>query len=289
MNVHIVCQNTGDHVLARMADALVTETGWSLSTKPERRVDINLFLPYLIYRSCPHTRTGAYFTHREVNDRNKARTWDNVEGWVDLRLYTARQYVNPARPSAVVRPPVDRDKFRPPSAWRKFGMGRVGVSGMTYKTGRKGEQLVTALDECRRSGQIDIELVASGRGWGVPTERYAWELMHEFYWSLDVLICTSIVEGVPMPPLEAMACGVPVLIPRGVGMLDDIPEHPAVYRYETGNFVSMVEALTMALRIRKCGRDARRLVADELRSLTAPYTAANWAADIRGALEGVPV
>lgn len=35
--------------------------------------------------------------------------------------------------------------------------------------------------------------------------------MVDWYNSIDVLLCTSSTEGSPMPPLEAMACGRPVV------------------------------------------------------------------------------
>lgn len=44
--------------------------------------------------------------------------------------------------------------------------------------------------------------------------------MVEYYSKLDVLVCTSKIEGTPNPVLEAMACGVPV-ISTDVGIVND--------------------------------------------------------------------
>lgn len=45
--------------------------------------------------------------------------------------------------------------------------------------------------------------------------------MVEWYNTIDVLVCTSISEGTPMPPLEAMACGRPV-VTTPVGDMPDV-------------------------------------------------------------------
>jgi len=54
-----------------------------------------------------------------------------------------------------------------------------------------------------------------------PWEPFSQEEMIDWYGDLDVLICTSISEGTPMPPLEAMSCGVPVISTR-VGDLEEV-------------------------------------------------------------------
>ena len=48
--------------------------------------------------------------------------------------------------------------------------------------------------------------------------------MVEYYRSIDVLLSTSRLEGGPLPPLEAMACGVPVLT-TNVGCMDEVVRH----------------------------------------------------------------
>lgn len=47
--------------------------------------------------------------------------------------------------------------------------------------------------------------------------------MVAFYRSCDVFLCTSFSEGTPMPPLEAMSCGVPVISTR-CGSVEDMVE-----------------------------------------------------------------
>lgn len=52
-------------------------------------------------------------------------------------------------------------------------------------------------------------------------KNYAFECMQSFYDSIDVLISTSSREGGPFGPLEAIACGVPMLS-TNVGLMKDI-------------------------------------------------------------------
>jgi hypothetical protein len=50
-----------------------------------------------------------------------------------------------------------------------------------------------------------------------------------------------------MTTLEAMACGVPVVIPSGVGIHDEIPDVRGVYRYKRGDYKSLRSAFGLAL------------------------------------------
>lgn len=45
--------------------------------------------------------------------------------------------------------------------------------------------------------------------------------MPDYYSKIDVLVCTSKIEGTPNPVLEAMACGVPV-ISTDVGVVPQV-------------------------------------------------------------------
>ena len=114
---------------------------------------------------------------------------------------------------------------------------------------------------------------ASGRGWPVATRRYTWEQMPGFYQGLDVLVVPSRVEGIPMPPLEALACGVSVVIPRGVGLLDELPDLPGIERYERGDLGDLLEALERA------AFPDTRPDPEALRAVTEPYSVENWVAD----------
>ncbi len=85
---------------------------------------------------------------------------------------------------------------------------RFGVCGRVYSTGRKGEYLVKNMVDA------GYDVRSLGKGWPCPevdmdidTDR------DEFFKSLDYYIVTSLNEGGPVPVLEALAQGVPVIAP----------------------------------------------------------------------------
>jgi len=223
---------------------------------------------------------AAYFTHVEEQPPGnaKAKLYDSVAARVDLRIATAALYAEPLAeygPTVQVSPPVERGRFTIPAQRNKRLV--AGFSGFTYANGRKGEDIARRI-VASEPGQR-AEWRASGRGWPVPTRMYAWAELPAFYQSLDVLVVTATVEGVPMPPLECLACGVSVVVPRGVGLLDELPDLPGIHRYERGDARDAARALGEAL-------DARGEVDREaLRGVTAPYSVTAWCEQHRQAFE----
>ena len=63
--------------------------------------------------------------------------------------------------------------------------------------------------------------------------------MQTFYQKLDVFLITSKVEGGPDTVIEALACGIPVVGPEDVGMLDEFP----IARYPKGDYQAMLGRL----------------------------------------------
>jgi hypothetical protein len=254
-----------------------------MGNEPDGQADLNYFFPYLEWcdrgRSFDATLTAAWFTHRDIyHGDDKVAMWDEAAAAVDLRLTTARRNLPGLEaygPTALVMPPVDADKFQPVPGRALSDKPVVGVSGYVYQGGRKGEELVEKLGKER----TDLYVIASGKGWPVDDcqERH-WDNLHVFYQCLDVLLCTSHLEGVPYPPLEALACGVPVVVPRDVGMLDDLPDNvPGIARYDAGDYDGMVAALHTVL-------DGEHDPAI-LRDTVSGYTLSAWRDDHERAFE----
>lgn len=276
MRVHIICQNRADdRIIPRMARALRERLGWTLSTKADPGADVNYLSAYFEsqrLRPWPETATAAYLTHREEEPPGnaKARLYDRVAEQVDLRIATCRLYAAALEaygPTAQMPAPVETDRFVLAKAERRSRMV-CGFAGYTYVNGRKGEdlaELAVASDVGRR-----CDWVASGRGWPVPTTRYPWAKMPAFYQGLDVLVCTSLVEGIPMPPLEALACGVSVVIPQGVGMLDELPDVAGIHRYQRGDAKGLTRALAEAVETRP------RVEREALRAAIAGHSVEDW-------------
>ncbi len=279
MRVHIVCRQTRNdtRIIPRLARLLAEGTGWSLSGSPLRSADLNVFLPYLEAQPV-ETRTAAWFTHRDEGRDAKVEMWDQAAGAVGLRLTSARIYLPGLEahgPSALVTPPLDREKFRP-GEQSNVGRARpvVGTSGYVYPGGRKGEDLLAQLAQSKLARSLDLR--ASGRGWPVPTVAYTWPEMQRFYQALDVYICTSSIEGVGYGPLEALACGVRVVVPSGVGVFDDLPEGAGIRHYPRGDYAGMVAALEAAL--------SDPVDVDALRAATERYTVSAWCGDHQAAV-----
>lgn len=70
----------------------------------------------------------------------------------------------------------------------------------------------------RRLGLADAEAWVLGR----PAAHPMWELA-QFYQAADVLVQASLAEGLGLSPLEALACGVPVVATAVGGMADVLP------------------------------------------------------------------
>jgi len=284
MKVHIVCSRPrADRILPRLARYLADATGWSLSENPDPSADLVYFFNYLECsqnnRGWHDTPVAAWFTHYDAPNPSKAALWDLAAAAVDLRTVTAEQYavlLRPHGPTVTVYPPVELDRFIPRQP-RETKRPVVGVSGYVDKEPRKGRDLASRLAASKLAERIEFR--ACGRGWPAPlrTESYSWAQMPEYYRALDVYLCTSVIEGVPMPPLEAMACGVPCVIPRGVGLLDELPSVENLYRYSAGDYSSMEVALEQAVDAASRGRYGVNV--ESLRGVASRFTPERW---IRG-------
>lgn len=276
--VNILCRNfRDDRVIPRFSRYLRDCLGWNLTARPDPAADIIYLSGYFeaqLLKPWPAARLAAYFTHIETQPPGnaKAKLYEAIAKRVDLRIATAAMYAKGLTeygPTVQIRPPVERHRFVPPPRPPRGGRNvMAGFSGYTYSNRRKGEDLARAL-LTSKIGQA-IEWRASGRGWPVPTKKYNWSEMPGFYQSLDVLVVTSMVEGVPMPPLEVLSCGGSVVIPRGVGLLDELPDTPGIHRYPCGDANGAVKALQAAVKLRpEVNREA-------LRAVTEPYTIYGW-------------
>ena len=282
MNVNIVCRNLNDdRVLPRFSRYLKAENGWSLTARPDQQADVVYLSGYFESQMCkpwPSVPVVAHFTHREAGGGEKVKLFDTIAGRVQLRVAMAKMYADYLEkfgPTVHINPPVERDRFTIPKGKNKNIV--AGFSGYSYRSGRKGESMAGQL----LKSTSGIEWKASGRGWPVNTVRYSWSQMPGFFQSLDILVVTATIEGGPMPPLECLSCGVSVVIPRGVGVLDTLPNVLGIHRYDKGDFPSLLRAFKKAIKARS---DVDR---DEMRATTEPYTIKNWCEQHQDAIETV--
>lgn len=112
-------------------------------------------------------------------------------------------------PTAITEDGVDCEKFKPLPLPAKFIVGWCGDSRARLGA-IKGVHLIA--DACDLAG---VDFVASDAALGYPIP---WDSMSEWYSQISCYVCASTKEGTPNPPLEAMACGRPVITTR-VGIM----------------------------------------------------------------------
>jgi glycosyltransferase involved in cell wall biosynthesis len=84
------------------------------------------------------------------------------------------------------------------------------------------------------------------------------ENIEEFMRNLDALVCPSTREAFGLVVPEALACGIPVIVSRGVGALEAVTEQAGVYIAEAGDAEAFAHAIERALDERR-GRAPLRL------------------------------
>ena len=99
---------------------------------------------------------------------------------------------------------------------------------------------------------------------------YKWREMPAFFRSLDIYVCTSLIEGGPMTTLEALASGLPVVIPSAVGIHDEIPVTPGIFRYTRGDAQDLCRTVDDAL------ASFRTVDREALRAATQPHSVDAW-------------
>lgn len=271
MKVNVVCKSyNSERILQSLGRELAKSTGWTIGEKFNKRAEINYAFPYLELRNEVVKFIGL-FTHREDTVPAKAQIWKNQAKKALLRITWAKMYAEELSsygPTIRILPPLDRKKFFIKlKRFAETGKQLVGVSGFIYEGGRKGEQLLRAIIKNPIVGKFNW--CASGHGWPVSTKYYSFDKLQEYYQNLDLYVCLSLIEGIPYPPLEAMACGVRCIVPKGVGLLDELPNIPDLIRYERGNSESLLKEL---LKVSKMGEPDRKT----LREVTEIFTMENW-------------
>lgn len=167
-----------------------------------------------------------------------------VSGW--LRNKVGRKAVR------VIPNGVDLDMFRPSPVIgeerSKFTIGTIG-SDATAKGYRVFVDSITHVHESLISAARVV--VACDEEVALP-ERIQAELivpqndldLVAFYQRCDVFVFSSLVEGFGLPPIEAMACGVPVVVADCGGVREFVNEQNAII-VPVGNAAAIAAAVTL--------------------------------------------
>lgn len=190
---------------------------------------ISYFLPAknVHYLAAVKGPSVGYFTHGPERAKKFATRFDAC-------LAMNEAHAQRVRDAGGKRVRVIRPGTEPPARDIVFGVCARIVEGRNVKP-RKGVNLV---DEAVRAGYTFRACSPNHpRAWPCPVSHGS-DDRDAFYASIDFLVVTSIEEGGPMPVVEAIARGVPVIAPD-VGWSWEFP----VIRYDVGSWPSLRSVL----------------------------------------------
>jgi len=223
MKIHIV-QPYGSIAMQRMTTPLMSlSTLYEVTTSAEidTSADVNIHAPWrsfigqergtskhvIMYTHCNPTDMQVLYDACNNADVVTCMSWEGRRELVQLG-------VDPAK-LQVVYAAADNFKFK-----RKV----IGIVGVPQPNGRKRENLI--LDLAWKYDLSPFQFVFVGTFWdrvidelkavGVNAEAIALndDGLQMFYQQIDALLVTGYAEGGPLPLLEALAVGVPVLSPK---------------------------------------------------------------------------
>lgn len=223
MKVNIVTEKNPGWVLRWISESYSKYIPKStVSTKVDKRADINFYVNYDLFIEKTNTIDVGYFTHKEriypkvayegysakekefmiANAKKRAKHFDEVAKKVDWCISMNHDLVKELpknKTSTLLIPPDPR-----------FMKGDIviGWVGRPQKTGRKNTKWI---DEINRIDGISLKVT-------IPP--LSFKKMPDFYRSIDYLLIYSQNEGGPLPLVEALAMGVPV-ISNNVGFVSE--------------------------------------------------------------------
>ena len=189
---------------------------------------VNYFVNYALYRPISGILVG-HFTHLEHAGQWRKAFLETVDKF-DYFTCTCKITEDILLELGAKAELIHRIRYGCDERMRRKPI--FGVVGRTYPSGRKGEHLV------KQMVRAGYDVWGWGRGWPVLNLSNDWETLPAFYESIDYLVVTSLNEGGPVPVVDALAAGVPVIAPN-CGWSWEFP----VIRYELGSWVSLKRTL----------------------------------------------
>jgi len=239
MKVHIVVKLDG-WILEKQAREIEKRLNYvTVGDQHSRNADINYYMSYALFTD--KTKFDmCYFTAYQPNHPTLALLWEKAAKNCDLAVASANRYIKKLKEFGVKRiemivPGFDKKLFYP--------ILRVGIVGKTDEiTDRKNASFVKKLME---TVPKNVKFVFAGEGWPAKCKMYPYEKMPDFYRAVDVIFIPSKVESSPMPVVEALACGIPVIAPD-IGYLDMFPHT----EYKVDDIKSALKAIDKHLKIK---------------------------------------
>lgn len=222
MRIHFVAPIDEDWILRRIAKSFQRNIlGSSISDIPDYSADVNVYVNAQLFRH--HTACDiGFFTHRE-HDGPEASRFDELAEAMDgcIAMCTRTAALLPPEKTTIIQ-------VGPDNCFSKKAIV-LGIVGREYASGRKRYDWIADL---RAIPGIEVRFT-NGK---IP-----WRKMPGFYRKIDYLLILSDNEGGPIPLLEALRMGVPV-ISSNVGF---VPEFSSL-RYNTKEeLLDLVRRLTV--------------------------------------------
>ncbi len=175
--------------------------------------DVNYYINYAMFKQKSKGIDIALFTHLEEDKPQLVNKWNTVKENVDVCVTMSKRYEELIDGAITITPGID-PRFKP-----KLIIGNVGKVHA-----RKGEEL---LKEVAKIPFVELR---------TTNGQLKEEELPNFYRQCDYTLITAKYEGGPMSAIESLACGVPIIIPRGVGFQQELPE---AFVYNNSDFESL--------------------------------------------------
>jgi len=191
--------------------------------------DIEYFLPYTCAKSSKAKIKVGFFTHLETGSsdfcKKKKRKFIEVVEYCDYHIC-----MNSTTQKDLFKRKKNAHVIKPGSRFKKDLV--FGVCGKVHtQSGRKGEAFVEQL-------MGEYKFLAWGKGWPCEIHSQKQSELENFYNKIDYLVVTSTCEGGPVPVVEALSMGVPVIAPD-VGWCWEYP----VVKYKKGDVRDLRQVL----------------------------------------------
>lgn len=215
-----VLRNISENLQKKLPDSYITDY------EPDGNADINLYINYALFKSKTKQIDVGWFTHKE-ECKDLAKKFNTVACNVDycISMCEKTSFLLPSEKTKVILPCCD------PQFYKKEIV--FGCVGKNQPSGRKQFEL---LDEIAKIEGAKVLFT---------NQKINWFDLPLFYSSIDYLLILSRNEGGPLPVLEAIACGKPVIAPD-VGWCWDFP----VIRYR--DFEDLKKTITLLCTPKNC-------------------------------------
>jgi len=186
--------------------------------------DINYYINYNMFRYKSNKIDTALFTHTEEN-KTHYNNFISIAKKLDHCVSMSIKYENVLRSENIlncetISMGVDLNLYKP-----KLILGYIAKLHRHRKGG-------TLLEKMKKLDFIELR---------ITNGKLEEDELPNFYRQLDYTIVPSKIEGGPMCLLESFACGIPVIAPKDVGMVEEF--NKGLVHYENSDFESLKTVL----------------------------------------------